>query len=139
MQCILLKTVEGVDIIYPVSRSIEDIILLELPSDSIYSIIDQSTIPATRTFRGAWAFQGGQLDVDLDIARVIQKDRWRAARTPLLAQLDLDYMRALETNDAVAMAAVVSKKQALRDITQIDLSGVTTAAELEAVWPEILK
>jgi hypothetical protein len=138
MQCILLKTTEGVDIIYPVARSIEDIILLDLPQDSVYSIVDKDTIPLTRIFRGAWTYQDGQLVVDLELARDIQKDRWRAARTPKLAQLDLDYMRALETNDTVKMAEIVAKKQALRDVTTTDLSG-TPVAELESVWPEILR
>jgi len=138
MQCILLKTAEGVDIIYPVSRSIEDIILLELPPESVYSIIDQASIPPTRVFRGAWVYQEEQLTIDLNIARVIQKDRWRAARAPLLAQLDLDYIRAMETSNTSEMAAVVSKKQALRDITGIDLSGITTADGIESFWPEIL-
>lgn len=138
MQCILLKTTEGVDIIYPVARSIEDIILLELPQDSVYSIVDKDTIPLTRVFRRAWTYQEGQLVVDLDLAKGIQRDRWRAARTPKLAQLDLDYMRALETNDAVKMVEIVTKKQALRDVTETDLSGITVA-ELESIWPEILR
>jgi hypothetical protein len=138
MQCILQKTTDGVVIIYPVSRSIEDIILLELPPDSVYSVVDQDTLPLTRVFRGAWTYQDGQLVVDLDLAQGIQRDRWRAARTPKLAQLDLDYMRALETNDAVKMAEIVAQKQALRDVTETDLSGIT-AAELESIWPEILR
>lgn len=138
MQCILLKTTEGVDIIYPVARSIEDIILLELPQDSVYSIVDKDTIPLTRVFRRAWTYQEGQLVVDLEMAKGIQRDRWRAARTPKLAQLDLDYMRALETNDTVKMAEIVVQKQALRDVTTTDLSGITVA-ELESIWPEILR
>jgi hypothetical protein len=138
MQCILQKTTDGVVIIYPVSRSIEDIILLELSPEVIYSVVDQDTLPLTRVFRGAWTYQDGQLVVDLDLAQGIQRDRWRAARTPKLAQLDLDYMRALETNDTVKMAEIVAKKQALRDVTTTDLSG-TPVAELESVWPEILR
>lgn len=138
MQCILLKTTEGVDVIYPVSRPIEDIILLEIPVESVYSIIEQDSLPKTRVFRRAWGFQGGQLVIDMSLACSIQKDRWRAARAPLLAQLDLDYMRALETNDTVKIAEVISKKQALRDVTETDLTNIPSPTELELVWPEIL-
>lgn len=51
------------------------------------------------------------------------RDRLRAEREPRLAELDVQFMRALEAGkDTTAVAA---EKQALRDVTAKDLSSLT--------------
>lgn len=57
------------------------------------------------------------ISINIPKAKEIQKDRWRALRTPLLAALDVQFMQALETGDATAQAAIVAQKEALRDVT----------------------
>lgn len=78
------------------------------------------------------------VDVDLEKAKEIQRNRWRGARKPLLEQFDIEYQRADEAGDTQKKKAIAAKKQAIRDVTLTDLSQVQTAEELAAVWPEIL-
>jgi len=73
------------------------------------------TVPADRTFRAAWQFNGDAIEVDMGAARDIQKDKLRAERKPRLDALDVDFMQALETGASTTQIA--ADKQALRDIT----------------------
>jgi hypothetical protein len=104
-----------------------------------HGVIAAATIPADRMFRDAWCHAGGHVDVDMDAARGIHRDRMRQARAPLLAALDIAYQRADEQGDAAAKAAVVAQKQALRDVTDDPtIATAATAGDLAAVWPAIL-
>ena len=62
-------------------------------------------------------------------ARELHKDRIRAARTPLLTKLDVDFQKALETS--ADTASIVSKKNALRDAPAD--SGIASAANVDAL------
>ena len=50
-------------------------------------------------------------------ATEIKKDMLRAERAPLLADLDIQMLRAIETSNTAKQAEILAKKQALRDIT----------------------
>ena len=95
------------------------------------------TVPADRTFRGAWQFDGAAVEIDMAEAKEIHKDNLRAERKPLLDALDVDYMKALETGgDAAAVAA---QKQVLRDVTSdARIEAATTPEELKALTLEVL-
>ena len=73
------------------------------------------TVPADRTFRGAWSFNGDAVEVDMTAAKVIHKDNLRAERAPRLADLDVAYMKALEAGTGAD--AIATQKATLRDIT----------------------
>jgi len=75
--------------------------------------------------------------VNLDKAKAIWKDKWREARKPLLASLDIEFMKAVESADTEKQAEIASKKQALRDVTQTEIVG-NTPEEIKAVWPSVL-
>lgn len=91
-----------------------------------------ATVPSDRNFRGAWSLSGNVISEDLNKAKEIFADKIREARTPLLAALDTDYMKALE--QGADTAAIVSSKQALRDAPTAG-DAATTIAELKAAWP----
>ena len=95
------------------------------------------TVPADRTFRGAWQFTGSAVEVDMTSAKEIHKNNLRTARKPLLDALDVDYMKALETGgDASAIAA---EKQKLRDVTADSrIEAATTPEELKALTLDAL-
>ncbi|NDA26381.1 MAG: hypothetical protein EBZ05_06010 [Verrucomicrobia bacterium] len=76
--------------------------------------------------------------VNSNKAKAIWKDKWREARKPLLATLDIEFMKAVETADTEKQAEIASKKQALRDVTQAEIVG-NTPEEIKSVWPDILK
>jgi ABC-type Fe3+-citrate transport system substrate-binding protein len=66
-------------------------------------------------------------------AKEIHKTNIRIAREPKLASLDIEFQQALETSSDTA--AIVSKKQALRDaLANTAIDAATTEAELKAAW-----
>ena len=97
------------------------------------------TVPADRTFRGAWAFNGAAVEIDMTAARGIHRDNLRAERAPRLSALDVDYMKALEEGDTAAQQAIVSVKQALRDVTtDARIEAAATADALKALTLDVL-
>ena len=77
---------------------------------------DPADLPADRTFRNAWTHDG-KISVDMTKAQEVVREHLRAAREPKLAALDVEFLRAAETQDAAKLNAITAKKQALRDIT----------------------
>jgi hypothetical protein len=75
--------------------------------------------------------------VNPDKAKAIWKDKWREARKPLLASLDIEFIKAVEAGDSEKQAEIASQKQALRDVTNTKIVG-NTPEQIKAVWPEIL-
>jgi len=75
--------------------------------------------------------------VNPDKAKAIWKDKWREARKPLLASLDIEFMKAVETADTTRQAEIALQKQALRDVTLTEIVG-NTPEEIKAVWPSVL-
>jgi hypothetical protein len=68
------------------------------------------------------------MQVNMDKAKVITKDRLRADRTPLLEAQDILFMKAQEAGSDTS--AIVTEKQRLRDITnQVD--SMTTLDQLK--------
>ena len=94
-----------------------------------------ATVPSDRHFRGAWSLNGSVISEDLAKAKEIFKDKIREVRGPLLEAEDVVYMKALEADDAIAKAASVTKKTALRNAPAASaISDSTTIVELKAAW-----
>ena len=75
------------------------------------------------------------INVNMDKARDIHRDKIRAARNPKLAAKDVDFMRAVEAGDTDAQATVAAEKQALRDATSAAaIDAATTPDALKAAW-----
>lgn len=72
------------------------------------------------------------IKVNIEKAQEITKDRLRAERAPLLASLDVDYMRATEQGDTAKQATIAAEKQRLRDVTKL-VNGVTDLQELKTI------
>jgi hypothetical protein len=103
-----------------------------------YLILDHSEIGnQDPEFSAAWKLGPKSIEVDLSKAKDIWRDKWREARKPLLASLDIEFMKAVETSDSIKQTEIATKKQELRDVTNTPISG-TTPEEIKAVWPEIL-
>lgn len=86
---------------------------------------------ADRTFRNARKLD---LTVDMPKAREIHKDKLRRDRSPLMAALDIEAIRADEDGDKAKRAAVIARKQALRDVTaRPEIEAAKTPAELKAI------
>ena len=75
------------------------------------------------------------IKTDMAKAKELHRDKIREERQPLLNALDIEFQKALETDDATKKAEVIAKKQALRDApadTAIDAA--TDEAGLKAQW-----
>jgi len=129
----------GVGVIIPVldnESKITEFASANVGAGVEYIIIDNSELPKDQTFRDALEINGG-LKLNSDKAKAIWKNKWREARKPLLASLDIEFMKAIELGQFDKQADIGAKKQALRDVTTIDIPG-NTAEEIKSVWPSIL-
>ena len=132
MSKIIYTNSEGtVSIITPVgdvNNAIKDV-----PSGLSYEIVEDSAIPTDRSFRNAWKQNGKTIETDMTKAKEIHKTNIRTARETKLAELDIEFQRALETS--ADTSTIVAKKQTLRDAPSA--SGISTAAsetDLKAQW-----
>lgn len=96
-------------------------------------------VPEDRTFRGAWRFNGPAVEVDMPTAREIHRNVLRAEREKQLNDLDVQWFRAAETDDADAKAAIVAKKQKLRDVTKDPrIEAAATPEDLKKLTLDVL-
>lgn len=94
---------------------IEWVKIKDVPADATnVSIVAADAIPTDRTFRNALKHD---LTHDKQKCVDITNNRLRAERAPLLAELDVQFIRAQEAGNDTA--AIVSEKQRLRDITKL--------------------
>ena len=71
--------------------------------------------------------------IDMAKARDIHKNKIREARTPKLAELDIEFQKALETGSSTT--DIVNKKQALRDApANSDIDSASDTDALKAQW-----
>ena len=71
--------------------------------------------------------------IDMAKAREIHKTNIRIARTPKLAELDIEFQKALETG--ASTTDIVAKKQALRDATAAaEIENAVDTDALKAQW-----
>jgi hypothetical protein len=118
------------------SLSIEEIAAKDVPAGVAYKIVDSLDIE--NDYFNAYEFhEEDGAEVNIDKAKAIHLDKWREARAPKLASLDIAYSRADETGDISQKAEIASQKQALRDVTKTPLPN--TLPEIKATWPDILK
>jgi hypothetical protein len=113
------------------------IIHVAVPLDAIkVLVVDSRNLPTDYRFNGAWELQGANITTNMQKARQIHRERIRAARAPLLAQLDVDYQRADEAEDIEKKREIAGRKQQLRDATEHpDIEAAQTPDELANVWP----
>ena len=55
------------------------------------------------------------INIDLNKAKIIWKNKIRVDRLPVLEYLDVQFLRAIETNDIIKQNKIKHKKQLLRD------------------------
>ena len=105
----------------------------DVPSGLSYEIVEDSAIPTDRSFRNAWKQNSKTIETDMTKAKEIHKDKIRTARTPKLAELDVEFQKALETG--ASTTDIVAKKQALRDApADAGIAAASDADALKAQW-----
>lgn len=82
----------------------------------------------------------GVIKVDMNKAKDIYKDILRSARSPMLEDLDLQFMRAVESGNTALQAEIAAKKQMLRDVTDDPkIDKVKTTDDFRRIFPDVLK
>jgi hypothetical protein len=74
------------------------------------------------------------IQINLEKALEIHKKKIRERREIVFKDLDIQFMKALEQGNTTLSAEIGAKKQALRDITDIDISNISTLNELKQIW-----
>lgn len=116
--------------------SIEDYCKTHLDVDIEYLEITEDVILPDSMFSDAWIIKNDTIAIDIIKAKEVWLEKFRKARTPLLAALDVEFMRAIESGNTALQSEIAGKKQALRDVTSIGLPD--TLEEIKATWPDIL-
>lgn len=116
---------------------IELIAKVDVPEGCQWKIIDADILPKDQYFRNAWVWRNDGIEVDLELAKEIKREEFRKLREPLFAPLDLEFMRAVEAKDSKKQDEVAAKKQALRDVTLVDMP--EDFKKLKHFLPKILK
>ena len=107
----------------------------DVPEGVEYKIVD--SVDIDNDYFNAYEFDAETgAKVNIDKAKAIHLDKFRAARAPKLAKLDVEYMKAVESNDEEKRAEIVAAKQALRDVTLTELPDDLEG--IKATWPDIL-
>ena len=119
--------------------TIEEIAKKDVPDGVEYKIVDDSEIAKLdRKFRGAFVCDKDMNPViDLEKAKDVWKDKIRLKRGPALLDLDVQYMRALESGNDTEN--IVKAKQELRDLpASSDIDNAKSIEDLENVWHNLL-
>lgn len=70
-----------------------------------------------------------------DRALILFKNEIRAQREGKFSDLDVQFMRAVETGNTTLQSQIATQKQTLRDLTDITTSQFETQEDLIALWP----
>jgi hypothetical protein len=116
--------------------SIEQVVEKDVPKDTPYAVVSSVSNIDNDYFDG-YIYENGYAVADISKCKSIHLNKFREARVPKLAALDIAFMRAVEQGDAAAQAEIAAQKQALRDVTKIELPNDLSA--IKATWPDILK
>lgn len=73
------------------------------------------------------------ITINIEKAKNIFISKLRRFREDELPKLDIQYIRALELGSSTI--DIISKKELLRDLPNMDLSDVTNLDELKEKWP----
>jgi hypothetical protein len=120
------------------AKSLEELAEKDVPANSKWVVIDtdKTKLPDDVFFHATeWDDVTG-IKLNILKAKEIWLDHYRKARNPLLAALDVDFMRAVESSNTDLQTEIAQKKQALRDVTKTKLP--ETLEGIKNTWPEIL-
>ena len=130
---ILKQENDSVVIILPINQDIDAFVA----ANPGCVVVDKSSLPKDREFRGAWTLEG---KIDLNKAKKIWQQKIRIIRDKKLQKMDIDWMQAMEQGNSKIAAAIAAKKQILRDLPQREeLTKAESVEALKSFWPEILE
>ena len=115
------------------NKTLDEIKTQNCPTTNTIYTVQPSDCPTDRSFRDAWSYDGTNFGINITKAKEIHKKNIRLAREKKLAELDVEFQRALETS--ADTTAIVAKKQVLRDYpAQAGISTAVTDTDLKNNW-----
>ena len=129
----------GVSVCYPTGElPIEQVLTKDCPAGAI--IVDNDTLPNEHNeFFNAWELSNSTVTVNLTKAKDIAKSKLRIEREPVLAALDVQFMRAVESGNTTQQAAIAEQKDELRNITaHSSITGATTVDGLKTAMNNLI-
>lgn len=88
MTHIIHPTADGVAITTPTGEVPIEQVAQQVAPDGIYAIVTADQIPSDTTFRAAWVYADGTIEINLDKAKEITHNLRRAMRAEEFAPLD---------------------------------------------------
>ena len=88
MTHIIHPTTDGVAITTPTGEVPIEQVAEQVAPDGIYAIVTVDQIPSNTTFRGAWVYADGSIEINLDKAKKIAHNLRRDMRAEEFAPLD---------------------------------------------------
>ena len=80
------------------------------------------------------------ITINLTKAKDIAKNNLRVERAPVLASLDVSFMRAVESGNTSLQTAIAGQKQELRDITShTSITGASNVATLKTAMNTLIE
>jgi hypothetical protein len=80
------------------------------------------------------------ITINLTKAKDIAKETIRVERAPVLATLDVAFMRAVESGNTSLQTAIAEQKQELRDITShTSITGASDVATLKTAMTTLIE
>ena len=80
------------------------------------------------------------ITINLTKAKDIAKNNLRTKRAPVLASLDVSFMRAVESGNTSLQTAIAEQKQELRDITShTSITGASNVATLKTAMNTLIE
>jgi len=118
---ILRPTKEQRELFDSDEQCLQDSIDKSIPNDaSDVMIVSKDSLISDRTFRNAFKIdtKNNKIVHDMDKAKDLLKEDLRHKRVPLLNELDVQFLKAVELDDEKKKAKVVVNKKKLRDVTE---------------------
>lgn len=80
------------------------------------------------------------ITININKAKDIAKNNLRTERAPVLAALDVSFMRAVESGNTSLQTAIAGQKQELRDITtHTSITGANDVATLKTAMTTLIE
>lgn len=104
-----------------------------------YTAVEENDIPSNRVFRDAWEMTGKNINVSLTKSKVLHMGRLRILRDKQLQSLDVEYIKALELENATKLQSIKETKKLLRDMPDTESLNGLTIKQLETYKPDYLE
>ena len=131
MTHIIHPTADGVAITTPTGEVPIEQVAAQVAPDGIYAIVAADAIPSDRTFRAAWVYADGIIEIDLDRAKAIGHDLRRANRNAEFAAHDKVISLQIPGVQRDAAEAARAAIRARYAIIQAAVDAATTTDEIK--------